>query len=118
MHLNNINAYQAWNYGMGSPNVKIAVIDVGIDKNHIDIGLGADSYRNIDETLGWDYIDNTTNHSPTHSHGTFVAGIIGGKTNNKLQGSKCEVNTYGWESGLYIVRITCNNQVYTRKFTI
>ena len=81
-HLNRINAYAAWDFTMGNPNIKVAVIDNGVDAGHSDIGMGSDGYKNVDSTLGWDYVANCSYTTPTHAHGTFVAGIIGAKTNN------------------------------------
>lgn len=72
----------AWDYEMGKASVKVAILDSGIDKNHPDIGEGSDGYSNIDATLGWDYVNNTVYVTPTYNHGTFIAGLIGAKTNN------------------------------------
>lgn len=74
-HLQTINAYNAWNITTGSPNVKVAVIDSGVDTGNSDIGYGNDNYKNIDESVGF-------NETPSNYHGTFVAGILGAKTNN------------------------------------
>lgn len=81
-HLDSTRVRQAWDYEMGKPTVKVAILDTGIDKDHPDIGFGNNSYKNIDETLGWDYMTNSTYSAPTYYHGTFVAGFVGAKTNN------------------------------------
>lgn len=81
-HLDSTNVRQAWDYEMGKPNIKVAIIDTGIDKNHPDIGFGNNGYKNFDETLGWDYMHDITYSTPSHYHGTFVAGVVGAKTNN------------------------------------
>lgn len=81
-HLDSTRVRQAWEYEMGKPTVKVAILDSGIDKDHPDIGFGNNSYKNIDETLGWDYMTNSTYSAPTYYHGTFVAGFVGAKTNN------------------------------------
>ena len=76
-YLSTINAYNAWNLTMGSPAVKVAVIDSGIDVTHEDLGYGNDSYSNINLLYGY-------NTMPVYHHGTSVAGIIGAKTNNSI----------------------------------
>lgn len=79
-HLSFINVSDAWNYSMGSSNVKVAVLDSKIDASHPDLGTGNDNYSNISTLLGADY---TTPLGP-HHHGTGVAGVISAKTNNNL----------------------------------
>lgn len=83
-HLNAINAYDAWNITTGSSNIKVAVIDKEVFWNHQNIGYGSDNYKNIDESLGYNYIAETNIAVSPHPHGTAVAGIIGAKTNNQL----------------------------------
>jgi hypothetical protein len=81
-YLNTINVFSAWNITMGSPSVIVAILDSGTDWEHEDIGNGTDGYKNIDETLGWNYITNNNNVITTNDHGTMVAGIVGAKANN------------------------------------
>lgn len=112
-HLNKINALGAWNIETGKPFVKVAVIDSGTDWTHNDLGLGNDSYQNIylnngedawsnpnnpltgngidddgnglvDDWKGWNFDLNNNNSRGVFFHGTWVAGIIGAKTNNSL----------------------------------
>ena len=81
-YLNSINAFSAWDINMGSPNIVVAILDSGVDWMHPDLGNGTDGYKNIDETLGWNFELNNNNVITTNHHGTMVAGIIGAKTNN------------------------------------
>lgn len=84
-HLAKINAYDAWEITKGSSAVKVAVIENnGISCNHPDIGMGTDGYTNINISSGYNYVNNTTTHTPTHYHGTFVAGVLAAKTNNSI----------------------------------
>lgn len=107
-----IGAPQAWNYGTGSPEIIVGVVDSGMLVNHPD--LIGNVYRNlgeipdddidnddngyIDDHTGWDFVhapelegyalgdyvdeDNDV-HDESH-HGTHVSGIIGAKGNNAL----------------------------------
>ena len=83
-HLNVINAFNAWNITTGSPNIKVGIIDTGVDAGHEELGYGNSNYSQIDTTNGWDYTHNTNYTTPTYYHGTFVAGIIAAKTNNSI----------------------------------
>ena len=81
-YLSTINMPSTWNITTGSPDVRVAVLDLEIDWNHQDIGMGNDGYKNIDNTLGYNYKENTSLAVSPEEHGTLVAGIIGAKTNN------------------------------------
>lgn len=81
-HLSRVNAEKAWAITMGSPSVKVGVIDTGIDRGHYDIGFGNDGYSNVSYTLGYDYKNDISYQTPLHDHGTNVAGVLGAKTNN------------------------------------
>ena len=83
-NLTQINAYDAWNYSTGSSTIKVAIIDTGIKRDHEDLGYGNDSYTNVSYSLGYDYMEGTSYHVPTDSHGTEVAGVLGAKTNNGI----------------------------------
>ena len=83
-YLSKIKAYDAWNISTGSSSVKVGVIDNGVDATHNDIGTGNDNYSNINVSGGYDFVSNTTYSSPTNSHGTMCAGILGAKTNNSV----------------------------------
>lgn len=96
--LNSISAYQAWQYGTGSKNVVVAVIDSGIDLTHNDLknniwtnigeipNDGIDNENNgfVDDVHGWNFANNTNNVQDNYGHGTHIAGIIGAEANNSL----------------------------------
>lgn len=84
-HLARIHATDAWDITTGDPNIRLAVIDTGINADHPDLGVSNGYlYSNVSKTLGWNYITGTSYSPPSLSHGTQVAGVIGAKTNNGM----------------------------------
>jgi subtilisin family serine protease len=82
-HLSRINANAAWEITTGNPSIKVAVIDNGVELSHEDLYYGGDNYSNLSVAECVDYVS-STDHTPSSSHGTMVAGIIGAKTNNSV----------------------------------
>ena len=106
-----VDIENAWGFTTGSPTIKIAILDTGIDWQHEDLGLGSDGYQNIhlnsgedpwsspnnpasgngidddgngliDDWKGYNFEQDTNDSQGTIYHGTHVAGIIGAKTHN------------------------------------
>lgn len=92
-----IDAYKAWEVTTGSSDVKVAVIDTGIDFTHPDLatnmweneaeangesGVDDDGNGFIDDVHGWDFANGDSNPYDGHSHGTHCAGTIGAVHNN------------------------------------
>lgn len=96
--LQSISAYQAWQYGTGSKDIVVAIIDSGIDLNNQDIknnlwvnpgeiaGDGIDNENNgyIDDINGWNFYSNNNDIQDRYGHGSHVAGIIGAEGNTSL----------------------------------
>ena len=88
----------AWDIQTGDPNMIIAVIDSGLTLNNPDIssriwtnnleilgnGIDDDANGYIDDSVGWDWINNDNNPTDDHGHGTNCAGIIGAIPNNNF----------------------------------
>ena len=79
--LNRINLWNAWDISTGDPDIKVAVLDYGVNWNNPDLGYGNDNYTNLDANYEKNYVGTPYNYS-VDIHGTMVAGIIGAKTNN------------------------------------
>ncbi|MEM3755335.1 MAG: S8 family peptidase [Candidatus Bathyarchaeia archaeon] len=63
-----IKADLVWIEGITGENVKVAILDTGIDLDHPEL---ADSYAG-----GYDYVNNDAIPEDEHGHGTHVSGII------------------------------------------
>lgn len=87
---------EAWKITQGSKEVRVAILDSGIDRNHEDLrqnigiltkevpGNGKDDDGNgwIDDDWGWNFIHQNNNPQDDKGHGSFCAGIIGADWDN------------------------------------
>ncbi len=95
-----IDAPEAWDITTGGmttqgDEIVVAVIDGGIDLNHVDLvdnlwkntaeipnnGIDDDANGYVDDYDGWNPFNNTDNFS-NDSHGTHVSGTVGAKGDN------------------------------------
>ena len=72
----NIHAPQGWDLSTGSSSVSIAIVDTGVDLNHLDLAGKL--------VAGYDFVNNDANPQDDNGHGTHVAGIAAASTNNAL----------------------------------
>lgn len=75
-YLDAVRAPAAWSSNQGSPDVRIAVVDSGIDLTHPD--LAGKVVGTYDADTGLPGIDDTV------GHGTFVAGVAAAATDNDI----------------------------------
>lgn len=73
-----VNALKAWDITKGSHDVRIAIIDTGIDYNHPDLKA------NVDRESGYNFVNNTKDAMDDQGHGTHCAGTIGAVHDNKV----------------------------------
>ncbi|HQQ93633.1 MAG TPA: S8 family serine peptidase [Bacteroidia bacterium] len=117
VHLNQINAPNAWNVFNGNSNITVAIVDNAVMWTHSD--LVSNTYTNtaeiagnsidddgngfVDDVNGYDVADLDNNAVPTNTamdHGTHCAGIAGAATNNSLG-----IAAIGWN--IKIIPVKC-----------
>ena len=93
-----INLFNAWQVATGNRELLVAIIDGGIDYEHVDLAENVyineaelngqpvvDDDKNgfIDDIYGFNFVTNTGDIYP-HDHGTHVAGTVGAVNNNGI----------------------------------
>jgi thermitase len=87
-----IQAPQAWSLIADKAPVLIAVTDTGIDRTHSDVapniwqnpgeiagdGLDNDGNGYVDDTWGWDFVNNDNDPFDDNAHGTIVGSVAAG----------------------------------------
>jgi hypothetical protein len=93
-----IKATQAWDLFTGDPNLKVGVIDTGVDYNHPDLAaniwtnpgeipgnsIDDDGNGYVDDVHGYDFFNNDGDPFDDNSHGTHVSGTIAAAGNNNV----------------------------------
>lgn len=70
-----IDAPSAWEVTLGSEQIKVAVVDTGVNLSHPDL---ADKL-----VQGYDFVDGDSQPEDLNGHGTHVAGIAAALTDNR-----------------------------------
>lgn len=107
-----INARAGWDKQSDASNIKVAVIDSGIQTDHEDLkdnlwenpneqldGIDNDNNGYVDDTYGVDVIESLGNPSDESGHGTQVSGLIGAEGNNGIG-----IAGVAWKVQLMVVR--------------
>lgn len=80
--LSKIEAYKAWSYSRGTTEIKVGLMDSGVDVNHPDLE------NVVDVSLSRDFTDDVENTgsvvADVNGHGTKIAGLIGAIGNNGI----------------------------------
>ena len=92
-----IQVASVWAHNRGQRELRIAVIDSGIDFNHPDLkkqqwtnpketrdSKDQDGNGYIDDVSGWDFVKDDSNATDENGHGTNIAGIIAAEGNNGI----------------------------------
>ncbi|NEP89118.1 MAG: S8 family serine peptidase [Okeania sp. SIO2C2] len=88
-----VKAPEVWNQGFQGEGIVVAVIDSGVDNTHPELtgqmwsnsgeipnnGIDDDDNGYIDDTWGWDFVNNDNGPRDEESHGTHIAGTIAAK---------------------------------------
>lgn len=100
--LSKISIPRAWNIQTGSNNIKVGIIDSGIDVTHPELT------NVVDQSLSKDFSPGTNDPFLDRvGHGTFIAGIIGAKANDNIG-----ISGICWNIKLVSLKVT-NYETYT-----
>jgi len=96
-HMMTIRADDAWDTTRGSPAIRIAIVDSGVETTHADLaanvwsnpgeivnGLDDDGNGYVDDVSGYDFVAGDPIPEDVIGHGTSVAGIAAAEQDNAL----------------------------------
>jgi thermitase len=74
--LQSIKAVKGWDISVGNADIKVGVVDTGVQYDHPDLKGQVIN--------GYNFVNENNRPMDDHGHGTHVAGIIAAATNNNL----------------------------------
>jgi subtilisin family serine protease len=91
-----VDAPEFWDIIGSTPGIVVAVLDSGLNLGHPDLqnlswanpgevagdGIDNDGSGKVDDTAGWDFVDNDNNPGDDNGHGSNVTGILAATRNN------------------------------------
>jgi subtilisin family serine protease len=91
-----VDATEFWDIIGSAPGIVVAVLDSGLNFSHPDLqdlswvnpgevagdGIDNDGSGKIDDTGGWDFVNNDNNPADDNGHGSNVTGILAATRNN------------------------------------
>ena len=118
--MEDLNAPTAWATKTDASPIIVAVVDTGVDYNHVDLApnmwknngeipndrIDNDGNGYVDDVYGYDFIANDSNPIDDHSHGSHCSGTIGALGNGP-QGSNGNRGVAGvcWKVRIMAIRI-------------
>lgn len=101
----------AWRVQKGDRNVRVAIVDTGVDSEHPD--LKDNILRDANGAIvGWDYHNGQPNLDDDHGHGTICAGLVGGVGDNGIG-----ITGVNWEVSIMPIKAFDSSGVGTGSHT-
>ena len=97
-----IDAPEAWDLFKSAPDTVVAVVDTGVRMDHPD--LAGNLWTDVDDSHGWDFVDQDDDPTDLDSHGTHVAGTIAAQGDNAIGTSGV-----AWDAQIMAVRVLDEN---------
>ena len=79
-NVNIMNVPQVWNLGYTGEGIVVAVLDTGVNYNHVDLSGNMWTHPGF-PFHGWNFVNNNNNPMDYHGHGTHCAGTVAGNGN-------------------------------------
>ena len=97
---NDIGIESAWDYITDCQEAPIAILDTGINYNHIDLVSNLWNGGTAFPNHGYNFIDGNNDPMDQQGHGTHLAGIIAATGNNSIG-----ISGICWKASLMAVRV-------------